>query len=258
MQGTGDTGMKTGEGFGAIVLAAGEGKRMKSSLAKVLHPVGGVPMLTHSLAAARSAGARRIVVVVGHQAERVRCLYRGEGLLFAEQHELLGTGHAVLQAREFFLDYAGAVIILCGDVPLIQPGTLRMLFQRHRAGGAAVTVLTTRPPDPAGYGRVVTAADGSILRIVEERDAMEEEKAIGEINTGIYCVQSGFLFAAVAALGNRNAQQEYYLTDIVEMAGRKGLRVASCSAADPQEVMGINTPEELAAANRRLEMRGRR
>ncbi|MHB8769408.1 MAG: NTP transferase domain-containing protein [Syntrophales bacterium] len=256
--GAGDTGTKTGEGFGAVILAAGEGKRMKSSLAKVLHPVGGVPMLSHSLAAARSAGARRIVVVIGHQAERIRSLYRGEDLLFAEQRELLGTGHAVLQAREFFLDYEGAVIVLCGDVPLILPGTLRMLFDCHRAEGATVTVLTTRPPDPAGYGRVVTAADGSIRRIVEERDATEAEKAIAEINTGIYCVQSSFLFAAVAGLENLNAQREYYLTDIVEMAGRDGLRVASCSAADPLEVMGINTPEELATANRRMEMRCRR
>ena len=248
-------GLRTKEGFSTIILAAGKGKRMKSALAKVLHPVGGVPMLTHSLAAARAAGSQRIVVVVGHQGERIRALYHADDLLFAEQREQLGTGHAVLQAREFFWDYEGAIIILCGDVPLIRHDTIRALYDRHRLSGAAVTVMTTLPPDPAGYGRVVKAEDGGILRIVEERDATAEEKSICEINTGIYCVDGGFLFMAVAGLGKRNAQKEYYLTDIVERASKSGLQVASFRAADPMEVMGINTPEELAMAGRRMEIR---
>jgi UDP-N-acetylglucosamine diphosphorylase/glucosamine-1-phosphate N-acetyltransferase len=246
------------EGFCTIILAAGKGKRMKSPLAKVLHPIGGVPMLTYSLAAARAAGSRRIVVVVGHQAEQIRVLHCADDLLFAEQRELLGTGHAVLQAREFFLDYNGAIIILCGDVPLILPETIQALYDCHRAEGAGVTVMTTLPPDPAGYGRVVIADDGSILRIVEERDATTEEKSIREINTGIYCVESDFLFMAVAGLGNRNAQKEYYLTDIVELARKNGRRVTSFLAADPTEVMGINTPEELATASHLLRLRGLR
>ena len=256
VNGKGDNGAGAKEGFRTIILAAGKGKRMKSTLAKVLHPVGGIPMLTHSLAAARAAGSQKIVMVIGHQAERIRALYRGDDLLFAEQREPLGTGHAVLQARELFRDYEGAVVILCGDVPLILPETVRSLYDRHRAEGAAVTVLTTLPPDPAGYGRVVTADDGSILRIVEERDATAEEKGIREINTGIYCVESGFLFMAVAGLRNRNAQKEYYLTDIVEIARKNGRRAASFRAADPIEVMGINTPAELAVASRRMETRG--
>jgi UDP-N-acetylglucosamine diphosphorylase/glucosamine-1-phosphate N-acetyltransferase len=258
VNGKSDTAAGANGRFCTIILAAGKGKRMKSPLAKVLHPVGGVPMLTYSLAVARAAGSRRIVVVVGHQAAQIRLLYCADDLLFAEQRELLGTGHAVLQAREFFLDYRGAIVILCGDVPLILPETVRALYDRHRSEGAEVTVLTTIPPDPAGYGRVVTADDGSILKIVEERDAAAEEKSIREINTGIYCAESDFLFMAVAGLGNRNAQKEYYLTDIVELARKNGRRVTSFLAADPMEVMGINTPEELATAGRLLKLRGLR
>jgi UDP-N-acetylglucosamine diphosphorylase/glucosamine-1-phosphate N-acetyltransferase len=250
------TGTGASGGFGTIILAAGKGKRMKSDLAKVLHPICGVPLLTFSLAAARAAGSERIVVVVGHQAERIRALYRADDLLFAEQRELLGTGHAVLQARELFRGYQGAIVILCGDVPLILPETVRALYSRHRSEGAAVTVLTTVPPDPTGYGRVVTADDGSILRIVEDRDATAQERSIREINTGIYCVASDFLFTAVAGLSNRNTQEEYYLTDIVEFAWKSNRRATSCRAADPLEVMGINTPEELATASRVMEMRG--
>ncbi len=258
VNGKGDTGAETKAGFRTIILAAGKGKRMKSNLAKVLHPVGGVPMLTHSLTAARAAGSQRIVVVIGHQAERIRALYCADDLLFAEQRELLGTGHAVLQARELFQDYEGTIVILCGDVPLILPETVRSLYDRHRSERAAVTVLTTIPPDPAGYGRVVTADDGSIQRIVEERDATAEERSIREINTGTYCVESGFLFMAVAGLSNRNAQKEYYLTDIVALARKHGRRVTSFLAADPLEVMGINTPEELAMAGRWMEIRSLR
>ena len=193
------TGAGAQGGFWTIILAAGKGKRMKSDLAKVLHPVCGVPMLTHSVAAARAAGAEKIVVVIGHQAERIRELFGKEELIFVEQRDLLGTGHAVLQAREVFKDYTGTIVILCGDVPLILPETVRALYDRHRSEGAVVTVLTTIPAEPAGYGRVVKAKDGSVLKIVEDKDATPEEKQIREINTGIYCVESRFLFDAVAA-----------------------------------------------------------
>ena len=243
------------EGFATIILAAGQGKRMDSDLAKVLHPVCGVPMLTHSVAAARAAGSERIVVVIGHQAERIRVLFQGQGLTFVEQQRQLGTGHAVLQARPVFPGYTGTIVILCGDVPLIRPETVRALYERHCMEGAAVTVLTTIPAEPAAYGRVVKAKDGSVLKIVEAKDASPEEKAIREINTGIYCVESPFLFEAVAGLGNRNAQGEYYLTDIVEIANQKRLRVCSSLAADPVEVMGINNPQELETACTLLAMR---
>ena len=250
-----DQGSGTGgqEGFGTIILAAGKGKRMQSDLAKVLHCLCGVPMLAYPLAAARAAGSGKIVVVIGHQAERIRETFREEGLIFVEQREQLGTGHAVLQARGAFAADEGCVVILCGDVPLIRPETIRSLHARHRREGAAVTVLTTVPANPAGYGRVIKADDGAVLRIVEDRDATEAEKGVREINSGIYCVEGRFLFEAVARLDNQNAQGEYYLTDIVAIARRQGRRVASAPAADPVEVMGINAPEELDRACRRLE-----
>lgn len=244
--------------FRTIILAAGQGKRMKSDLAKVLHPVGGVPMLAHPVLAARAAGSRMIVVVIGHQAERIRELFGREQLIFVEQREQLGTGHAVLQAREVLRDYEGTIVILCGDVPLIQPETIRALHDRHRSKRATVTVLTTIPQEPAGYGRVVKADDGAVLRIVEDKDATSQEKQIREINTGIYCVESPFLFTALAGIGNVNAQGEYYLTDIVETAVGMGLRVTSALAPDPLEVMGINTPGELETASRRMGMRDQR
>ncbi|MDP2839139.1 MAG: NTP transferase domain-containing protein, partial [Syntrophales bacterium] len=237
-------------GFSTIILAAGKGTRMESDLAKVLHPLCGAPMLTYPVAAARAAGSGKIVVVIGHQAEQIREKFRDQGLIFVEQRKLLGTGHAVLQAAKAFRDHDGAIIILCGDVPLILPGTVKTLYERHRSARAAVTVLTTIPEEPAGYGRVVKAADGHVLKIVEEKDATVDEKKIREINTGIYCVESGFLFTAVAALGNRNVQREYYLTDIIEIACNNGLRATSFPASDPMEVMGINTPEELERAGR--------
>lgn len=255
MNGKHDSGSKVGEGFCAIILAAGKGKRMKSDLAKVLHPVCGLPMLIHSVTAARAAGAQRIVVVIGHQAEKIRKLLEGSDLIFVEQHELLGTGHAVLQTHAAFQDYKGTILILCGDAPLIAPETVAALTCRHRSEQSTVTVLTAIPADPTGYGRVVKAQDGSVLRIVEDKDATADEKRIREINTGIYCVESEFLFAAAARIGNRNVQKEYYLTDIVEIARCDGLRVVSSLAEDPIEVMGINTPEELEIADRRMARR---
>jgi UDP-N-acetylglucosamine diphosphorylase/glucosamine-1-phosphate N-acetyltransferase len=243
------------EGCGVIILAAGKGTRMKSDLAKILHPICGVPMLEYPIAAARAAGAERIAVVIGYQAEQIRETFRDRGLIFVEQLRQLGTGHAVLQARGVFCGYDGAVLILCGDVPLIRPETLKALVTRHRSRGAAVTVLTVILEEPGGYGRVVKDRDGRVLKIVEARDASEEEKRIREINTGLYCAESRFLFDAVARLGNRNAQGEYYLTDIVEMACGGGLTVDSCPAADPLEVMGINTREDLERAGRWMSSR---
>jgi UDP-N-acetylglucosamine diphosphorylase/glucosamine-1-phosphate N-acetyltransferase len=250
MNGNGDT--RGERGFSAIILAAGKGKRMKSDLAKVLHPLCGLPMLAYPVAAARAAGAEKIVVVIGHQAGRIREEFQDQGLIFVEQKEQLGTGHAVLQAAEAFRDHDGTIIILCGDVPLIRPETVMSLYDRHRSEGATVTVLTTIPEDPAGYGRVVKADGGGVVKIVEEKDAAPEEKWIREINTGIYCVESRFLFSAVASLGNRNAQREYYLTDIVEIACNNGLRARASLAPDPVEVMGINTAEELERADCRM------
>ena len=239
--------------FCALILAAGKGTRMKSDLAKVLHVLEGKPLLHYSLAAARSAGAEKIVVIIGHQAQTVRELFADSGVVFIEQNPQLGTGHAVLQAKDVLSDYHGLTVILCGDVPLLKASTIKELIENHTKSKALLTVLTTYPSEPKGYGRVVKDVQGNVLKIVEERDASAVEKNIGEINTGIYCADTPFLFTALGKITNNNNQREYYLTDIVEIACREGLKVRSHIAPDYVEVMGINTPEELQRAGQYLQ-----
>jgi len=240
-----------------IILAAGKGTRMKSDLAKVLHPIDGRPMLSFPVAVARKVGSREVVVIVGHQAELIEEMMKDEELVFITQKEQLGTGHAVLQARDHFRRFEGTVLILCGDVPLLRSRTVGDLIVFHRAEKAAVTVMTTVLEDPAGYGRVVKDEGGAITRIVEARDATEEEKEIKEINTGIYCAEAPFLFEAVGEIDNHNAQGEFYLTDIVAVALRKGKKACSFIAADHREVMGINTQGELEEAEKVLRLADR-
>lgn len=233
----------------ALILAAGKGTRMKSDLVKVMHALGGYPMIDYPVSAARDAGASRTVIVAGHQSDRVREYFSGrEDITFAIQEEQLGTGHAVACAASALAGFSGRILILCGDVPLLQTETLREMTARHESSGAVLTVLTARPADPYGYGRVVKGEDGAILRIVEEKDADQTERGIGEINSGIYCVESGFLFDAIARLSNNNAQGEYYLTDIVQMAAEAGLKCISFPVANAEEVMGVNDRIQLAAA----------
>jgi UDP-N-acetylglucosamine diphosphorylase/glucosamine-1-phosphate N-acetyltransferase len=232
-----------------IILAAGKGTRMKTDLVKVLHPLCGKPLLSYVVEVAREIASEEITVVVGYQAETVKEIFKGQNLTFVEQREQLGTGHAVLQARGIFENYRGNILIVSGDVPLLRPSTARSLFDCHRTSLATVTVLTTILPDPAGYGRIVKASTGDFLRIVEERDATDEEKKIKEINTGIYCVESSFLFKALMMINNNNAQKEYYLTDIVAVARQLDCLVGTLVAGDYREVMGINTREELERAH---------
>ena len=235
----------------AIILAAGKGKRMMSDTAKVLHPLCGRPMLAYSVDLARKLNIEKIVVVIGHQADLVRQSFRNEGLIFVEQFEQLGTGHAVLQASNVFAGYDGTVLILCGDVPLLRPTTVRALLEFHFLEQSVVTVMTTVLDNPSGYGRIIKeSGKGEILRIVEEKDASSGEKKVREINTGIYCVESSFLFRAVSDIGNENIQKEYYLTDIVGIASQKGFRTRSFMTADSFEVMGINTPDDFMKASR--------
>jgi UDP-N-acetylglucosamine diphosphorylase/glucosamine-1-phosphate N-acetyltransferase len=226
---------------------------MKSDLAKVLHVLEGKPLLHYSIEAARRAGAGKIVVIIGHQAHKVREEFYNSGCIFVEQKPQLGTGHAVLQAKEVLATYQGLTVILCGDVPLLKPKTIKSLVKSHVTAGAAVTVLTTIPAEPQGYGRIVKREDGSILKIVEERDATDAEKKIGEINTGIYCINTPFLFSALTKIDNNNNQKEYYLTDIVEIACREGEIVRPHIVLDYIEVMGINTPEDLFRAGQYLQ-----
>jgi UDP-N-acetylglucosamine diphosphorylase/glucosamine-1-phosphate N-acetyltransferase len=237
----------------AVILAAGKGTRMKSDLAKVLHPLCGKPMLTYSIDVARAICAENIAVVIGHQADMVREVFKNQGLIFIEQREQLGTGHAVLQAKDIFCHYHGTMLILCGDVPLLCPSTVRALLEYHIMEQATLTVLTTILDDPTGYGRIIKGDNSrEVVSIVEEKDASPDEKKIREINTGIYCVESDFLFRAVAEIGNKNVQKEYYLTDIVGIAWGKGFKTRSFIAVNSFEVMGINTPFDLTRASEHI------
>ncbi len=235
------------EHVAAVVLAAGKGTRMRSERAKVLHPMLGRPLLAYPLDACRAAGVGRVVVVVGHQAEAVERALSAPDVTFALQAEQRGTGHAVLCAAGALEGFEGTALILCGDVPLIRPGTLRALVDAHRKAGALLTVLTMEPPDPSGYGRVVRDPSGRPARIVEEADASPEERAVREVNTGTYAAELPWLFRVLETVGSDNRQGEMYLTDALEAAAREG-RAASVLLEDPDEVMGVNSRTHLARA----------
>jgi len=238
--------------LGVIILAAGKGTRMKSEQAKVLHYVNGQSMLAYSIGLARKVLAEKIIVVVGHQKEVIKVNFGEEDLVFVEQREQLGTGHAVMQARPELEDFSGIILILCGDVPLLSIETIRHLLDCHIKDKSVVTVLTAMLDDPFGYGRIVKTPEGEVLKIVEERDASAEEKRIKEFNSGIYCVENSFLLQAVGEIKNDNAQREYYLTDIVEIACRKKLSVRAVLVENAEEILGINTPEDLQRAEDRM------
>ena len=240
----------------AVILSAGKGTRMKSGLAKVLHPVAGRPLAAWPVDAARGAGATPIVLVIGHQAEAVADYFRSdEDVRTAVQIEQLGTGHAVACSREALAGFNGTVLILCGDTPLLRPETLTALTRFHRSCHAAVTVLTAVMDNPDGYGRIVRDAAGSLLAIVEQKDATPEERAIREINSGIYCMESDFLFAHIDSIGSANAQNEFYLTDLVAIAVAKGLTCQALPAENADEIMGVNDRVQLAEAARILRRR---
>jgi bifunctional UDP-N-acetylglucosamine pyrophosphorylase / glucosamine-1-phosphate N-acetyltransferase len=237
----------------AIVLAAGKGTRMRSERPKVLFPVLGRPIVQRVVDAARSAGCQDVVAVVGYGETQVRAAL--SGVAFARQEGLQGTGQAVAAARDA-ADFAGrTVLVLPGDVPLIQGETLRRLLVRHQEADATITVLSMRPADATGYGRLVRDADGQVERIVEHRDTSPTERAIGEVNTAIYAMSGDFLFgehAAVDALTTDNQQNEYLLTDVVAIARTRGLRVDGQVLDDPREVAGINDRAQLAALEQGL------
>ena len=238
--------------FRAVILAAGKGTRMKSDLPKVLHEIKGKPLLGYVLDTAKGAGAKKIIVIIGHQAQTVRERFSDCECVFVKQEPQLGTGHAVLQAKKELNDYNGLTLILCGDVPLLKPETINNLIKEHVKTDSCLTVLTTLVPDAHGYGRIVKDKKGDIEKIVEQLDATEEEKKISEINTGIYCVNTPFLLSALEKIDNRNNKQEYYLTDIVEIARRERRKAHACVTKDYIEVMGINTPDELIRAGKYL------
>ena len=238
----------------AVILAAGKGTRMKSKLPKVLHKIGGKPMLQHVLDAADAAGAARKVVVVGHEAELVEAMV-GEQAQMALQAEQLGTGHAVMQTEAVLKDFCGTVMIICGDTPLLEAAELKKFYEGHVASQAAATVLTAFMDDPAGYGRIIRDADGNVLGIVEEKDAVLEQKAIKEINTGIYCVEAPLLFEVLATLTCDTAQGEYYLTDVLAKLNAMGKKVGGVATADSDMIMGINSRRQLAEAENIMRQR---
>ena len=231
----------------AVILAAGKGTRMKSKLPKVLHKVGGHPMLEHVMDAAEAAGCRDNVVVIGHGAELVRELV-GDRARIALQAEQLGTGHAVLQAADTLKDFTGTVMILCGDTPLLEADELEKFYAEHVKSGAAATVMSALMDDPFGYGRILRDANGDVAGIVEQKDASEEQKQIKEINTGNYCVEAPLLFEVLRTLGNNNAQGEYYLTDVLAKLRAMGKKVGGVITADSEMIMGVNSRRQLAEA----------
>ena len=237
-----------------VILAAGEGKRMRSELPKVLQPLAGRPMLAHVLEAARALQPARIHVVVGHGGEAVRAAFAQQAdLLFVEQAQRLGTGHALQQAMPAIPD-AARVLVLYGDVPLILPDTLAQVVAAPRS----LAVLVTEPADPSGYGRIVHDAHGHVAAIVEHRDATPEQRAIGCINTGILAADAAPLRRWLAALDCNNTQREYYLTDVFGHAAAEDSAAASVPCADPLEVEGANDPWQLAQLERAFQQRAAR
>ena len=245
-----------------LILAAGLGTRMRSRTAKVLHELGGRPLIAHVARAAAALTSRPVHVVVGHQAELVEEAVREElgehGAAFVMQAEQRGTGDAVMAAREALMDSSSTLLVLSGDVPLVRAETLGALIQQHRTHrgrGAACTMLTVRLEDPTGYGRIARDEDGRFLKIVEQKDATPEERQIKEINAGIYCFETRALFNALERVRPANAQGEYYLTDVPGILRADGDDVSIFLHTDAREVSGINTRVELAEFERILRQR---
>jgi bifunctional UDP-N-acetylglucosamine pyrophosphorylase/glucosamine-1-phosphate N-acetyltransferase len=229
-----------------VILAAGQGKRMRSALPKVLHKIAGRPLLAHVIDAARALRPERIYVVYGHGGEQVRAAFGGAPLKWVEQAQQLGTGHALLQALPL-VPRAATVLVLNGDVPLVRAETLRKLV---RSAGNGIAIATSDLSDPAGYGRVLRDAGGRVLRIIEERDATRAERAIREWYAGFLAGNASRLAGWLARVANRNAQKEYYLTDVVGIAAAAGAPVSSVKATERMEFAGVNSREELAILER--------
>jgi bifunctional UDP-N-acetylglucosamine pyrophosphorylase / glucosamine-1-phosphate N-acetyltransferase len=246
----------------AIVLAAGEGTRMRSAVPKVLHPIGGRSLLGHAVHAVAALEPEHLVVVVGAGGEQVRealSLMADElarPVLAAEQQQRLGTGHAVRCALDTLPpELSGPIIVTYGDVPLLEPGTLGALLRDHATSGAPLTLLTSDVDDPTGYGRVLRESDGTVTRIVEEADATPEQRAVPEINSGVYAFDAAFLHAAIGRLRTTNSQGELYLTDLVKIAHDDGSDVRGVRCGDAWQVLGVNDRVQLAATRAELNRR---
>ena len=231
----------------AIVLAAGQGTRMKSKLYKVLHPVCGKPMVQHVVDHIGTLNVERIVTIVGHGAEMVKDRL-GEQSEYVLQAEQLGTAHAVQQAEPILGTLEGTTLVVCGDTPLIRPETMKALFDYHTSQNAKATILTTVASDPTGYGRILRDVKGNVAQIVEQKDATEEQRKVTEINTGTYCFDNKALFEALKLVKNDNAQGEYYLPDVIEILQKQGEIVAAYVTDNFDETLGVNDRFALSQA----------
>lgn len=242
------------ESVSAIVLAAGKGTRMNSDLPKVCHPIGGRPMVCAVVDACLEAGCDRVIAVVGYKHELVReaLAEYGDRVEFAMQEEQLGTGHAVRCAADAYADADAGhdVFVLCGDGPLIRPGTLATLLARHRDRSASATLATSVIPDPSGYGRIVRDADGRFVAIVEQKNATPAQLGIREVNPSYYVFKARALFTALERVERNESTGEYYVTDVPRLMMEEGLTVEVIDAVPPEDILSINTPEQLAEVDR--------
>ncbi|HHX17992.1 MAG TPA: bifunctional UDP-N-acetylglucosamine diphosphorylase/glucosamine-1-phosphate N-acetyltransferase GlmU [Clostridium sp.] len=238
----------------AIILAAGEGKRMKSKKTKILHEICGKPMVEWAYQCVKNSGVDEIVLVIGRNSEEVKeCM--GNKVFYAKQEEQLGTGHAVIQAQEYLENKEGQVVIMYGDMPLVTSKTISLAVDYHKEKGNAATIITADFDNPAGYGRIIRNSQNDVLEIVEDRDASTEQKKIKEINSGIYCFDISALREALNKLDNKNDQGEYYLTDTIKILISKGLKVGAIKIEEKEELAGINDRTQLADAAKVLRKR---
>jgi len=240
------------KGLAVVVLAAGKGTRMKSSLAKVLQPLKNQPLLNYVLDSLAPLNPDLSVVVVGFQSEKVKEVFSDRGLIFAEQKEQLGTGHAAQQAESALSDFSGDVLIVCGDMPFIKSQTLIDLVNKHRETGAGCTVLTLKTSEKKDFGRIIRGGNRAVAKIVEQKDASESEKKVDEFNSGVYCFDKSLFCKALGSIGNNNAQKEYYLTDTIEYIVMNGFAVETVQIRDAVQLSGINSQEDLQEAERIL------
>ncbi|MCY7826188.1 bifunctional UDP-N-acetylglucosamine diphosphorylase/glucosamine-1-phosphate N-acetyltransferase GlmU [Bacillus spizizenii] len=238
----------------AVVLAAGQGTRMKSKLYKVLHPVWGKPMVEHVVDEALKLSLSKLVTIVGHGAEEVK-KQLGDKSEYALQAEQLGTAHAVKQAQPFLADEKGVTIVICGDTPLLTAETMEQMLKEHTQREAKATILTAVAEDPTGYGRIIRGENGAVQKIVEHKDASEEERLVTEINTGTYCFDNEALFRAIDLVSNDNAQGEYYLPDVIEILKNEGETVAAYQTDNFQETLGVNDRVALSQAEQFMKER---
>ena len=236
-----------------VVLAAGKGKRMKSDIPKVLHPLAGKPLLSYVLENLNQLDPDRVLLIVGHGAKQIYSVFGGDPRIeFVEQKEQLGTGHAILQTKSALEDFDGNVLILCGDMPFIKTKTMKSMIDYKNSKQIACVLLTLKTAVPKDFGRILRGSNGSVCGIVEHKDSCEKQKTIDEYNAGVYCFDRSLLFKSVGGLDSHNAQAEYYLTDVVECFAKRSLTVHAVQTRDDQEVFGVNSSEDLRNAERIL------